>query len=290
MSRPSYLWKAFTAKPFGMPIPPNFFGLAAFGLLGLFANPGFLALGLGLEIAYLAWLSNNKRFRNLVDAEALTRNPDPVDSRYQALIDQLGPEQKKDQGITEARAREIFLTLGKSPMLSAHAESLEQLVWLHLRLLVARQAILSVVSSAKDEHVRLDEQEAQIVARLQSSDLSPELRRSLEQQKSVIDQRQEAHANAARRLEHVEAELARIDQQIALIREQALLSTNEEHIGASLDALAASFNEANRWLSSQRDLLGSFDMQPDQRLPQSVLQGPPPAPASRQRGRQSVRQ
>ena len=90
---------------------------------------------------------------------------------------------------------------------------------------------------------------------------------------SVIDARQAGHADAQRRAEHVDAELNRIDQQIALIREQALLATDEERIGASLDALAASFNEASKWLSSQRDLLGALDLNDNQRLPRRVLYG-----------------
>ncbi len=285
MKKPSYLWAAFTARPFGMPIPPNLFGLAAFALLGAFVNPGFFALGLGLEIAYLYGLSQNTRFRRAIDANA--RSEDPVDQRYQQQLAQLTPGQQRSQQQIEVRAREIFAVLERSPMLATHKDSLEQLVWLHLRLLVAKQAILGVVATADTERERLQAQEDQIDARLASDELSPELRRSLEQQKSVIDQRQEAHLNAQRRLEHVDAELARIDQQIALIREQALLASDEEHIGASLDALAASFNEANRWLGSQRDLLGSLDLSTDHKLPQSVLQGPPPAPAQRARKAQS---
>ena len=85
--------------------------------------------------------------------------------------------------------------------------------------------------------------------------------------------RQKAHADARTRLEHVEAELSRIDQQVALIREQVLLATDEENIGASLDALTASFNEANRWLDSQRDLIGMLDLDDTARLPRRVLQG-----------------
>jgi hypothetical protein len=286
MSEARYWWKAFVARPMGMPIPPNIFGLAAFALLGAFVSPGFLALGFGLEVGYLALLSSSKRFRSLVDSE--TSAADPVDQRYAGFISQLDSAQQQRQRHIEARSREIFATLGGSSLLRTHAESLEQLVWLHLRLLVARQAIAGVVATATAEHARLEAQEAQIVARLEGADLSPELRRSLEQQKSVIDQRQEAHASANRRFEHVEAELARIDQQIALIREQALLATDDEHIGASLDALAASFNEANHWLNSQRDLLSTIDLNPSHRLPQSVLKGPPPIPAKP--SRQSVSQ
>jgi chromosome segregation ATPase len=285
MSELRYWWKAFVARPLGMPVPPNFFGLAAFAVLGVFLSPGFLAAGLGLEIGYLAWLANSKRFRNHVDAQA--SQADPVDQRYAGFFAQLDASQQQRQRQIEARSREIFATLGQSSLLRTHIESLEQLVWLHLRLLVARQAIAGVVKTATAEHARLEAQEAQIVARLESADVGPDLRRSLEQQKTVIDQRQDAHASAGRRLEHVDAELDRIDQQIALIREQALLATDDEHIGSSLDALAASFNEANHWLNSQRDLLSTIDLSASHRLPQSVLRGPPPLPTKRQHARVS---
>lgn len=273
--KPSYLLAAFNAKPFGMPIPPNWFGLAAFGLLGVFLTPGFWLLGAGLEVAYLAALSGSQRFRNVVDAGALQKQQveDPVDKRYREFLDKLSPSEQRRHQQVEGRAREILTTLKASPMMSTHADSLEQLVWLHLRLLAARQAIARVVQTAQQERAQLAAQEEQIRKRLTSTEIGAELRRSLEQQVAVIDQRQEAHTNADNRLEHVEAELSRIDQQISLIREQALLATDEGSIGSSLDALAASFNEANRWLNNQRDLLGVFETTDYQHLPQRVLSG-----------------
>lgn len=271
MSKRSYLWAAFMARPFGMPIPANWFMLAAFGLLGAFVSPGFWVLGAGAEIAYLLGLSRNQRFRASVDASA--HQDDPADQRYRALLQQLALVDRKRQEQIEGRAREIMATLGQSPLMATHADSLEQLVWLHLRLLAARQAIGRVVDTARKEAVGLADQERSIQRRMEGAELSAELRRSLEQQQGVIDARQAAHAEAQRRAEHVDAELNRIDQQIALIREQALLATDEERIGASLDALAASFNEATKWLSSQRDLIGALDLNEHQRLPHRVLHG-----------------
>lgn len=267
--KPSYVAAAFNAKPLGMPIPPNWFGIAAFGLLGALVSPGFLLIGAGLEAAYLYWLSRNQRFRRAVDAE--NWQADPVDQRYQGLLDQIDKSARARQNQVEARASDILRGLQASPMMSGHADSLEQLVWLHLRLLAARASVARVVETASRDSVGLDAQEAQIVARLEDSSLSPELRRSLEQQKSVIDARQAAHTDAGHRLEHIEAELSRIDQQMALIREQTLLASNQDDLGGALDALSASFNEANRWLSSQRDLLGAFDSMEPQRLPERVL-------------------
>ena len=63
--KPSYLSKAFNARPFGMPIPPNWFGLATFGFLGAFIHPGLWLIGLGLEGIYLWALSQNARFRKV---------------------------------------------------------------------------------------------------------------------------------------------------------------------------------------------------------------------------------
>jgi hypothetical protein len=279
--KPNYWWKAFNARPAGMPVPPNWFALAAFGLLGVFLTPGLLVVGAGVELAYLAWLANNPRFRRAIDLEAGAAAADPVDTRYTELVRALDPKQAKRHALVEERAREILARLGRSPLMNSHADSLQQLVWLHLRLLVARQAIGEVVATSQRERGALQAQEDQIDARLAETELDPGLRRSLEQQKAVIDQRQAAHADGARRHEHVESELQRIDQQIALIREQALLASDEQHLGHSLDALAASFNEASHWLDSQRDLLGTLAGPSDSRLPQRVLTGgPPPLPSA----------
>ena len=65
----SYLAAAFNARPLGMPVPPNWFGVAAFALLGALVNPGLWLIGLGLEGLYLWTLSRHPRFRATVDAE-----------------------------------------------------------------------------------------------------------------------------------------------------------------------------------------------------------------------------
>ncbi|SFM12291.1 hypothetical protein [Halopseudomonas yangmingensis] len=267
-----YIGAAFNARPLGMPIPPNWLGLAAFGLLGALLNPGFWALGAGLELAYLYLLANNQRFQRSVLAAG-----QPVaapEDHYQQLLEALDPASRADQQALEVRAREVMQLLTRSALLASHVDSLEQLVWLNLRLLAARQAIARVVETAQGEREALLTQEQQIAERLQDPQLGEELRRSLQQQQGVIDARQAGHQQAERRLEHVEAELQRIGQQVALIREQALLASDQQHIGASLDALTASFTEASSWLDSQRELLGVLDQHDSQRLPAHVLQTP----------------
>ena len=283
MSLPRRLWAAFVARPFGMPVPPNFFFLGAMGLLGAFVSPGFWVLGAGLEIAYLAWLANNRRFRATLDAGVV--EDDPADRRYRRLWDALAGTRRERQQALELRARDIVNLLDADPMMRTHIDSIEQLVWLHLRMLSADQAIAQVINTARVESQRLQQQENDIDVRLAQPALDAELRRSLEQQKQVIDARQAAHAQAGLRAERIVAELARIDQQVSLIREQALLSGDEKRIGSSLDALTSAFNEADRWLDSQRDLIGALDLDDHASLPSRVLRG---GASSSQRASQGV--
>ena len=57
----------------------------------------------------------------------------------------------------------------------------------------------------------------------------------------------------------MQAELERIRQQVALVREQVLLSTGEAGVTGSVDSLSASLDEASRWLIDQQELLGGLD-------------------------------
>lgn len=282
MSLARRLWAAFVARPLGMPVPPNFFGLAVFGLLGFFVSSGFWLLGAGLELAYLTWLANNRRFRATLDAQSTYDQP--AERRYRNLLGGLEEERRSHQRELERRAREIVRLLDHDPIMRTYVDNIEELVWLNLRMLNAGQAIDRVLATADHETKRLQQQEDSLVARLAASDLDPELRRSLEQQQQVIDARQAAHQEARVRAERINAELARIDQQLALIREQALLAGDEKRIGVSLDALTSAFNEADRWLDSQRDLLGSLDLDENTPLPSRVLRGAETSPRSMSQG------
>src|SRR5690606_27312578 len=79
------------------------------------------------------------------------------------------------------------------------------------------------------------------------------------------------HVEAQRRSELVDAELARLRQQVSLVREQTLLATDENSIAQSLDVLSASLNEANRWLRDQRELFAGLDQFTDDPPPADLL-------------------
>jgi hypothetical protein len=267
-AKPSYLAAAFNARPLGMPIPPNWFGIAAFGLLGALVNPGLWLIGLGLEGLYLWSLSRNERFRNTVDAAA---GASDSSSRYENLLAQLDSAAQSQQYDIEREAAEIVSLLQRSDGMGPQIGDVRQMAWLHLKMLAARSSFQEVVAVAERERKKLDEQERRCRARIAEADTDEELRRSLEQQLAVIASRHQAHADAERRLELVDAELGRLRQQVSLVREQALLATDEDSIAHSLDALSASLNEANRWLKDQRELFAGLDTFNDEPPPADLL-------------------
>lgn len=271
--RPSYLAAAFNARPFGMPLPPNWFALAAVGLLGAFVNPGVWLIGAGIEGLYLWALSRHPRFRAVVDATQLGSSDWSV--RYESLIGRLDENARRSHEAIEHQATELSDILAGSGANPSQVADVRQMVWLHLKLLAARAAFSQVIGAAARERKDLDEQAARLTARIEREDTDAELRRSLEQQAGVIESRRAAHADAERRRELVDAELERLRQQIALVREQALLATDEGTVAPSLDALAASLNEANKWLKDQRELFAGLDDLTDEPPPADLLKSRP---------------
>jgi hypothetical protein len=255
-----------------MPVPPNWFLLAAFGLLGWFIDPGFWLIGLGLEGVYLWALSSNPRFQAVVDATA-EKDPSDWNAQYRVLSSRLDDDARDQQAQMEQQGASLTEVLTRSGAYATQLADVRQLVWLHLKLLAARAALREVIDAGANEDHKLDAQHMQLTDRLSRTDLEPELRSSLEGQLEVIRSRKSAHALASKRCEFVDAELDRLRQQLSLVREQALLATDEGSVARSVDALSASLNEANRWLKDQRELFAGLESFSDDAPPPELLGG-----------------
>ena len=95
-----YVRAAFSARPIGMFVPPNWVGLGAFALLGV-ANPGFWVLGAGLELGYLAVLATNQRFQRVVDAVDASGSDREWRAKIDGLVARLGNrERRRDQTLS----------------------------------------------------------------------------------------------------------------------------------------------------------------------------------------------
>jgi hypothetical protein len=275
----SYIAAAFNARAFGMPVPLNWFGIAAFALLGALVNPGLWLVGAGLEGLYLWAVSRNERFRAIVDSES---GQTSWHTRYSSLSAHLDDSARDQQIAIEQQSAEIVDLLSRTGATDSQMSDVRQMAWLHLKLLAARAAVTQVIAVAGRERRTLEEQERRVIDRLSGGGAEDDLKRSLEQQLEVIRSRRKAHADAEGRRELIEAELERLRQQVSLVREQALLATDERTAAASLDALSASLNEANRWLKDQRELFAGLDELTDEPPPPDLLK-PKPAMTRKQR-------
>ena len=274
----SFVTAAFNARPFGMFVAPNWVGLAAVGLLGL-AEPGIWVLGAGLELGYLLLLATNERFQRAVTAKETTQETDAWTPRIgRALLDLGEADRRRYQAIAE-RCRSILDLQARQsatsgiPLDEPH-EGLARLSWMYLRLLQARQAIAKVQTEGRSPS-ELAQSLADVERRLASSDLGDELRHSLEGQAEILRQRIEHREEASRQATFIDSELARIEQQVELIREQAALSTDPAILSRRIDEIAASLGGTSQWIRDQQQLVGAME----DLLTDSV---PPPLPRAKE--------
>lgn len=273
-----YMSSAFNARPFGMVVPPNWVGIAAFGLLGL-TNPGFWILGAGLELGYLLTLSSSERFRRLVNARLKVGADGTWDAKRSAAVAALDADGRQRYLALVERCRSIIdLQKGHTDTapagLDAQEEGLGRLVWMYLRLLVARRTIERVIGDeTADSAEELARELAELDRRVTRDTLEDELRRSLEGQADILRQRLERRGDADRQRAYIGAELTRIEHQVELIREQAALATDPELLSRRIDEIATTLGGTSQWIRDQRQVFGAMD--------DLLTDSAPPVPLSR---------
>jgi hypothetical protein len=260
-----YVRAAFSARPVGMFVPPNWVGIAAMGFLGLL-NPGFWVIGLGLELAYLGVLATNERFQRTVEASQLWESRRQWQHRVYELVQQLGSEGQRRYRALEARCASILDQQHAAVIpagLEAQGEGLGRLLWLYLRLLLTRQAIDRIVreqsGSSSDDGGQLDGRIHKLESQLADSSLGEELRRSLTGQIEILKQRLQKRTEARDKLVFLDAELTRIQEQVELIREQAVLSTDPQLLSARIDQITATLDGTNQWIQEQQKIYGATE-------------------------------
>lgn len=271
-----YLKAAFNARPFGMLVPPNWIGLALFGLLGLM-NPGFWVIGAGLELGYLGVLVTNGRFQRAIAARQSAVSDDKWSGKIEELVGKLSESDQRRYVALLARCRSILEqqvpTTSESPMqagLESQNASLSRLAWLYLRLLLMRQAIDKVLVDDTDpDNRRLQSRLTDLKKRLADESINDDLRRSLTSQLEILEQRMAQRTEGAEKLAFLEAELTRIHEQVELIREQAVLSTDPELLSQRIDEIATTLGGTSQWIRDQQQVYGVL---------QDLVAEPPPLP------------
>ena len=287
-----YLREAFNARPIGMFFPPNWAMLGGFGLAaGYFRMPEFLILGAGVELGYLLLLGTNARFQRFVAGKLGAAGTREVEAKWQKLVASLPDADRRRYATLAQRCQSVleqqFHGDTTAPGFASQSDSLGRLTWMYLRLLVTRQGIQRVLregaarapgdpppvpgtGSPGMSGRALEQRLAELKRRLADPSIGDDLRRSLEGQADLLEQRVARRAEADQKLAFLDAELARIEEQVELIREQAVLSSDPEHLSQRIDEISATLGTTGEWIADQQKTIGAMD---------DLISEPPPLAA-----------
>jgi hypothetical protein len=287
-----YLREAFNARPIGMFFPPNWAMLGGFGLAaGYFRMPEFLVLGAGVELGYLLLLGTNARFQRFVAGKLGAAGTREVEARWQKLVASLPDADRRRYATLAQRCQSVleqqFHGDTTAPGFASQSDSLGRLTWMYLRLLVTRQGIQRVLregaarapgdpppvpgTGAPGMSISgLEKRLAELKRRLADPSIGEDLRRSLEGQAELLEQRVARRSEAEGKLAFLDAELARIEEQVELIREQAVLSSDPEHLSQRIDEISATLGTTGEWIADQQKTIGAMD---------DLISEPPPLAA-----------
>jgi len=268
---PSYvelLREAFNRSariPFLGRLPVNKMLLAVFGVAGI-ANPGFWLLGVGLEVAFLFGLASSARFQKLVQAERLMERQREWAERLRASVERLQPE-NRDRYRRLVDSCRLILGMSEALQLDSlgdfrdlRGQNLNQLLAIFLRLLLSREAIVANLKGV--DRRRLEAEITRLEQRLAEAAPETALARSLQGTVEIQRRRLENRARAEQSLAVIDAELERIEQQVALLHEEGAVSGKPELLSDRLDAVASTMSETTRWMEDNAELLGSLGGDP----------------------------
>lgn len=264
---PRYIREAFLARHLGMFVSPSWIIIMATAFLGSMVNPGFFLMGAGTELAYLFTLATNPRFQNHVQnklrSKLVAKENLAWKQRTDKLIGQLRPED--DERFSELKSRcdliiDFYSTQLSFPLeiLQQHSQSLNGLVWIFLQLLVTRQAVMNLMQeniTSADFEAKIQKLETQI----RKEGIAEDLKKSLESKRDIFKMRLQTLAEAKQRLAYVDSELERIEQQVELIREQAIVSKDSQGIANRIDLVSSSLGRTGEWIKEQESVFGSVE-------------------------------
>lgn len=262
-----YLKAAFNARPAGMFVPPNWVFLAGIGMLA-FVNPGFLIIGAGVELAYLLGLGTSKRFQRWVAGREMLRQRKLWQAKQHELLAQLSMDDRAAYLLLEQRCTGILEQQRKAGVagaeeLAQQAEGLGRLMWIYLRLLLTRAAIVRLlreaVTAGGGDRESVESRIARLQRDLQREGIAVELRRSLEGQMQILQQRAASQREARDNLAFIEAELARIREQVELIKEQSVLSSDPSALSNRIDEVGSTLGSTTQWMRDKQDIFGKID-------------------------------
>ena len=236
-------------------VPLNLVGLACFGLLGL-GNPGFWFAALGLETTYLAALATNPRFQRWAEIDARSSDDGDLEAKRQTLLQQLAPPNQRTMAhLSDQCVRIEALWRSHDSVFPSNQQTLRDLQWTYLKLLIARQHVLGSERESDESKLSLE------IEALQRALDDPHLSRTARDSKSatlaLLRRRVENTARRRQMLEEIESDVSRIEAQVALVLENATLEGKPQAVSAELDLASRILDDS--YFGSAADDVAALD-------------------------------
>ena len=266
---------------------------AALGLLTLgagFMSGMILPLIAGVTCYTLGWiyLPDLPFFRRWVDRrqEAVKRAEEAQKvaafiQRREALIASLSPVRRECYNRLAAVCQDIEtasadnLLASANPATDPRLRKLDELMWTYLRLLGIQESLEqfletersenlpTVLKDAEAEATRLNAEVDALKAKGATGAIETKQRylASRLERLEVLRKRRQRSEQAEANLALVVSEQERLDQQIKLIRADAVATKNAETLTARIDATVEHLDQTNKWLSEMdefKDLVGDM--------------------------------
>jgi DNA mismatch repair ATPase MutS len=94
----------------------------------------------------------------------------------------------------------------------------------------------------------------QVESQLARDFVGDDLRGSLTSQLEILRQRLASQREAREKLAFLDAELTRIEEQVELVREQAVLSSDPSAVSARIDEIGSTLAGTNQWIRDQKEV------------------------------------
>ncbi len=244
---------------------------------------GLLPLVAAIELAYLAGLVSNTRFRQAVEAELHQQRRQPQRapaSQLQEMLNRLPPPARKRFEQLRGRCLEMRAIaegvrgrLGTASGDDLTTGALDRLLWVFLRLLASQEALQRFLSRTDPAEIRRRIEEAQ--ARLADASAGERVRRSLEDSIAAQQLRLDNYEKAVQNAEFVRVELDRIEAKIQALTESAVNRQDTELWSSQIDSVAESMQSTEKALSELQQITGYVD---ELQAPPAILTagiGPP---------------
>lgn len=210
------------------------------------------------EILYLATMATNPRFQNVVRARLRDRGTQGSLEAGNALLESLERSRRSRFEALVERCRELGRSApsGDTDQVSdvlqtQQSQAVNQLLWVFLRTLAHEQSLASLCDSTSADELRASI--AQAESQIADPTASEPVRAAHRENVGVLRQRLENLERARQNLESVGARLARIENSIMLVQEQALTRRDPSFIEAEV-------RNVTEGLSSVEEMMRSMDL------------------------------